>query len=394
METGPLIYIVAGEASGDLLGARLMAALKKQTQGKVSFAGVGGAEMQAKGLTSLFPMQELSLIGIVEVLPHIPRLLRRWRETMEDIASQQPAILITIDVPGFAQKLVKMVRRRMERSMPIIHYVAPTVWAYRPKRAAHLAKNYDALLVLLPFEPPYFEKEGLPTYFIGHPVVEANDKAGNAQAFRIKHAVPPEENLLAMLPGSRKGELKRHMPLFREVSALLKQEKNLSIIMPVALHLMPQAHALSKNWPLPLYLVDSEERNDAFAACRVALAKSGTVTLELAMAGVAMVTIYKVNAVSAWLLERMLLIRRFNLINILLNQEIIPELMQKDATPEKISAALQQLLHHPDARIAQISSAHMALKMLGLGNPKPPSEQAAMIVLNLIAGKPAQPDAM
>lgn len=381
--TPPLIYLIAGEPSGDLIGARLMAAIKRRTGGAVRFTGVGGEKMQKEGLESLFPISDIALFGATEIIPHLPLLLRRFRETTADVLAKKPDILVSIDVPGFSFEIAKRLRKA-GGAPPLVHYVAPTVWAYRPGRALHIAKLYDHLMVLLPFEPPYFTEVGLPCSFTGHPIVEEWETLGDRAAFRKRHGIAETAQVLCLLPGSRRGELARHLPIFGEtVARLAKRFPDLTLVLPISGQWRGLAEEASRSWPLRTVLVDSmTEKKDAFAGSDAALAKSGTVTLEAAIARLPMAMMYRVNPLTAWLAKRMLKVRHFTLVNLLADAEIIPEYVQENATPEKLAAAIGELLTSPEARARQVEEAQKAIAKLQTSEK--PSEQAARTVLSLL----------
>jgi len=372
------VYLIAGEQSGDLLGARLMAAIGEN----ITFQGVGGTQMEAQGLKSLFPMSELSLMGFVEILPHIPRLQRRIRETVADILDKKPDVIVTIDSPGFCFRVVKALRAEWPKGHAdaprFVHYVAPSVWAYKPERAAKLSQIYDQVLTLLPFEPPYFEAEGMQADFVGHPLVE-NPVQGDGASFRTRHAIAADAKVIAVLPGSRAGELKRHLPVLRATMAQVAQKMHNAVtVIPAVPHLMDSIKTQTVMWPTPVIIVDqSTEKWDAFAAADAAIAKSGTVTLELALSHTPMVVMYKVHPVSAWLMRKMMLTRYVTLVNILEEREVIPELLQELATPEHITRELLVLLRKDTVRNSQLKAFGKALGKLGMGGSKTPSQKAA-----------------
>lgn len=378
---GPHIYVIAGEASGDFLGAQLMRALKEKDQ-NLRFSGIGGAQMEAEGLRSLFPMEAIALMGFAEILPHIFRLKKLIKQTINDIFTKRPDIIITIDSPGFNFRVIRALQDFPAKK---IHYVAPTVWAYKPERAKKTAALFDHLLVLLPFEPPYFEAEGLRTSFIGHPAVRERKERQGGEHFRAAHHIPEEALLLGMMPGSRKGELARHLPVFREVAArLIPHFPNLHLLIPTPSHLIPILEAETRHWPLPVVLTSkAEEKMDAFSACDLALVKSGTVALEVAVAGVPMITTYRAHPISYYIIKRLAKVRYVNLINLILDKPLIPEYIQQDCTAEKLTAALEALLSDPAARAAQVAATRPALLALGLEQPQTPSSLAAEVVLNL-----------
>ncbi|MGH8222797.1 MAG: lipid-A-disaccharide synthase, partial [Nevskiales bacterium] len=301
-DRSPLIFIIAGEPSGDALAARLMAALKAETRGRVRFAGIGGERMEAEGLQSLFPMRELALMGIFEVLRHIPRILRRIRETVAAVDRLRPDIVLTVDAPGFTLRVASKLKGH---GIPLLHYVAPTVWAWKPGRAREIAQYLDRLLVVLPFEPPYFEAHGLACDFVGHPSVEDAD-AGNGLAFRRRHGIPDEAPLLCALPGSRASEIRRLMPIYGETLRLLLQRlPALRVVIPAVEHVTDAIKFSAAGWPVkPVIVAETEEKHDAFAASTVALVKSGTTSIDVAIAGLPGVITQKLNALSGWLILR------------------------------------------------------------------------------------------
>ena len=389
------LFVIAGEASGDLLGARLMRELKAQagTDTVLTFSGIGGPQMEAEGLDSLIPMQELALMGFFEILPHIPRLLGHIRRTAQNISAEAPDAVITIDSPGFAFRVVKACRKAWpkggHRSPRFIHYVAPSVWAYKPGRAAKLAALFDQVLTLLPFEPPFFEAQGMRADFVGHPVVEslAEAQAGDGASFRTHHKISGSAPVVAMLPGSRMGEIKRHLPLLRDTATLLTDSKpGVVCVMPVVPHLADFVRAETQDWPCPLVVVDAElERWNAFAAANVALAKSGTVTLELALSATPLAMFYKMHPITAWLMKQMMLTKYFSLVNILQQRMVVPELLQDGATPESLANSALALLESPNACATQQGMSLEALLMLGLGDVQNPSQKAARVVLESTA---------
>jgi lipid-A-disaccharide synthase len=370
----PLIYLVAGEASGDALGAGLMQSLRALRPG-IRFAGIGGEAMRHEGLTSLFPYGDLSIMGFSEVLPHIPALLRRLRETTSDIAVRQPAAVVTIDVPGFSFRLARSLKANAATAhIKRIHYVAPSVWAYKAGRARKTAALFDGLLTLLPFEPPYFEKEGLRTSFVGHPVLWETG-GGDPGRFRARHHLAADTPLLLVLPGSRAGEVKRHLPVFLEAARALADYKAVIIASPQV------RNQIQQGVPGDTLVVDIAEKQDAFAAATIALSKSGTITLELAHAGVPTVVGYKVGVISAWLIRRMALIPFASLINIAADKEILPELLQEDCTPERIAQELTRLAR-PEMMLEQRRLCLEAMRTLRGSAELLPRDAAAAAVLN------------
>lgn len=375
-----VIYLIAGEASGDLLGAHLMRELKAQSSTPVRFCGIGGERMQAEGLTSLFPYQELSLMGFAEILPHALRLMARINATVEDVQNKHPHTVITIDSPGFCFRVVKKLREANSNAT-FIHYVAPTVWAYKPERAQKCAKLFDHMLVLLPFEPPYFEKVGLPCTWVGHPVV-AETQPGNGADFRRQYNIADTTTLITLLPGSRPGEIKRHMPVFAQaVTMLAQQYPDIALAIAVPKSVLPLIALYFKNCPFRAVVTANEQdKKNAIAAANAAIVKSGTVTLEVTMSGTPMVVAYRVNPLSAWLFKRMALTKYVNLINIIAQREIYPELLQGQCLPILLANATAGLLGYPFQRQAQQIESAAILKQL-VPNGSSPSRRAADIVL-------------
>jgi lipid-A-disaccharide synthase len=388
---GPLIFLVAGEPSGDALGGALMAALKRRTAGEVRFAGVGGAAMIGEGLEPLFPMSDLSVMGLVEVVPRLPRLIGRVRATVRAIASLRPDAVVTIDAPAFAAAIW----RRLPADRPkLIHYVAPTVWAWRPGRARSYARDIDHLLTLFPFEPPYFENEGLSATFVGHPIVEAGIGRADGLAFRRRHGVAEDAPVLCFLPGSRAGELARLLPPFGE--AVVRLERKFPELRTLAVAATPRlAEAIrgaGASWRSAPIVVVGEEKYNAMAASTVALAASGTVTLELALAGVPMVVGYRVNPLTALLARRLIKVSHVCLVNLLAGRGVVPELLQDDCRGDALAEAVGRLLVDEAARGAQVAAAGEAVRRL---NPPAngPSGNAADVILAVVgraAHNPAQ----
>jgi lipid-A-disaccharide synthase len=374
----PLIFIIAGEPSGDALAARLMAALKAETGGHVRFAGVGGERMQAEGLQSLFPMRELALMGIFEVLRHVPRILRRIRETVDAVDRQRPDIVLTVDAPGFTLRVAKRLRGH---GIPLLHYVAPTVWAWKPGRAREIAQYLDRLLV------PWFEVHGLACDFVGHPSVEDAD-AGDGAAFRRRHGIPDDAPLLCALPGSRASEIRRLMPVYGEtLRLLLPRFPQLRVVVPAVAHVMEAVREGAARWPLrPVIVAEAAEKHDAFAAATVALVKSGTTSIDVAIAGLPGVITQKLNALSGWLILRAVRVEHMSIINLLLGKRLQPEYIQNLCQPPLLAEALAELIENPDKRRAIREEGLQAARLLGLGD-EPPSRRAAKAVLKVIQEK-------
>lgn len=378
------IFLVAGEASGDALGSRLMRAIKKLSQEDVFFYGVGGPLMEAEGLDSLFPMEELSVMGLVEILPHARQLLRRIKQTAQLVEDVAPDVVVTIDSPGFAHQLAG---RIASLSCPKIHYVAPSVWAWKPGRVHKCKRHFDHLMALLPFEPPYFEKVGLPCHFVGHSVIESGADKGDGQAFRAKHGIAPDEKLLCVLPGSRRGEVTRLLPVFEKtVEKLYARIGDFRIVVPVTQGVKPVIAEATKTWPGHAILVYGQgEKYDAMAASNAALAASGTVALELAMAKVPTVVAYKFAPVTYFLAKRLVKTPYAHLLNTILGRFAVPERVQDACQPETLSQDILGLLGGEGTR--QIDDILPALDQLTPNNHEKPSECAARVVLDVIQGQ-------
>lgn len=343
--------------------------------------GVGGPLMAKEGLNSLFPMEELTVMGIAEVVPKIPQLLKRINQTANAARDANPDIFITVDAPDFSFRVAKKLKAA---SFPKLHYVAPSVWAWRPGRAAKIAKLYDHLLTILPFEPPYFEKEGLKATFIGHSVIESGAHEGNGEAFRKRHSIAAKSPLMMVLPGSRRGEVSRHLDIFEEtVRRVQSRIGDLTLVVPVISKSAEIVCDHVQNWPLDVILVDGEqEKFDAMAASNVALAASGTVGLELGLAKLPAVIAYKMHPLTAYLARKFVKLDYVNLINILLEKEVVPEHLLENCLPEKLAPSLVELFEQESVRSSQIEGYDKALKMLGMGQDAP-GLRAADVILGL-----------
>jgi lipid-A-disaccharide synthase len=382
-DEAPLIFVIAGEPSGDALGAALIAALKQRTGGRIRFAGIGGERMAAEGVVSLVPLHELAIMGVAEVLPRAALILRRVRETVAEIVRLRPAAVVTIDSSGFTWRVAQRLRRRGE-TLPLIHYVAPMVWAWRAGRARRMARWYDHLMTLLPFEPPHFEAVGLSCSYVGHPVLESGADRGDGPGFRRRHGIPAGAPLLCMLPGSRRGEVARLLPVFVETAERLKAElPELAVVVPTVATVAEIVRAGWSGVPYARVVEGADEKYDAFAAADAALAASGTVALELAAAGLPMAVTYRVNRLTAWLVRRVVKVKYVNLVNLLLDRPLVPELLMEDCTPERLAAAMRRLLGDPAARDEQRRGFALALDRLGRGSFSP-SLRAADEVLAVI----------
>jgi len=382
----PLIYVVACEASGDQIGALMMRAIREEAEGRARFEGIGGPQMRGAGLVSLFDPKDLALLGIFEVLPKAGLVLARVKETLKDIESKQPDIIVTIDSWGFTGRIHQRLSNKGSQ-IPRVRYVAPQVWAWRPGRAKQLAHWINHLLTLLPFEPPYFTRHGLPATWVGHPVVEIGLDGGNAEAFRNRHNIRADETVIGLLPGSRMGEVARLLPTFLQAveQAARVQSLNLRLILPTVESMAATVRSILERSGVTnaIVLIGGSERKDAFAACSAALAASGTVSLELAAASVPHVIAYKVNALSALAFRLLAKTSRVNLVNILLNKDAVPERLQSECRADVLAEDLKSLLQDDAIRSVQLADFHSALTQLAPEGTKP-SHAAAKKILELI----------
>ena len=377
----PLIYLVAGEASGDVLGAHLMAAISAQRPG-TEFAGVGGPRMATQGLTSLFPLADLAVMGIIEVLPRVLLLRRRLAEVLADIAVKRPDVIVTIDSPGFTHRILAAAAKL---GIPRVHYVAPQVWAWRAHRVRHYPGLWDRLLCLLPFEPAWFAQHGLPATFVGHPVLESGAGSGDSGRFRQKHGLTPQQPVLILMPGSRKSEAPRLLPVFGEtLQRLAMHEPALRPVLPVSPAVVDVVRRAAASWPVqPLIVTELGDKHDAYAAANAALTKSGTSTLELALAGVPMAVTYRVNPLTAAMARRMIRVPHVAMVNLLAGHAVVPELLQQDCTAETLSRTTFDLLRNPTAATAQRDAFGPLLDSLRPPHGTP-SEAAAREVLHVL----------
>ncbi len=357
-----------------------MAALRAQAGQPIEFYGVGGPLMAAEGLESLFPMHDLSVMGIAEVLPRLKLILKRIRQSSDFIVNNSVDIVVTIDAPDFAFRVAKQVHdAQMTRRPKMIHYVAPTVWAWRPERAAKVAGLYDGIMCLFPFEPPYFEHEGMKAAFVGHPVLESGYETADGVAFRKAHDVPEDVRTLGVLFGSRSGELKRMGPVFVDViKRLISRDPDMHFIVPTLPHLEERVRGLVQGLPCTV-TADPVQKWAAFAAMDGALATSGTVGLELAVAGVPHVIAYKMNQLTAEIIKRKVTVKYAHLANLLLDAPVVPEFIQGDCTTEPLETALKAL---PEQYAAQKQAFDKVRTLLTGAEKTPPAEQAAAFVFN------------
>lgn len=386
------VFIVCGEHSGDALGAGLMRALRERAPG-TEFEGVGGEQMTAAGLVSLFPLDDIVVMGPIAILKAYPHLRRRAYDCIEAAVAADPDVLIIIDAPEFTHAVAKRVRRRRPE-LPVINYVSPSVWAWRPGRAKVMRRYVDHVLALLPFEPEAHDRLGGPDCtYVGHPLVEKRAWIAerDTDAFRVRLGIAPHVPILTVLPGSRGSEVARLMAPFGETVARLKAlrgpERPFAIVVPAVPHREDVIREGLKTWSVPAHVVTSEgDKWSAFRASAAALAASGTVTLELAVAGTPMVVGYKVDALASRL-RFLVKVPSIVLANLVLGRNAIPEFIQEDCEPDMLVAALAPLMDRAsEARCAQIKALEDIEVRLSTGD-ETPSVRAAGVVLSLLAQK-------
>lgn len=379
----PHVYLVAGEESGDRLGAALIAAIRRATQGHVRFSGVGGAHMAAEGMTSLFPLGDLAIMGFTGIPRHLPRIMARIRQAADAVIAAQPDVLVIIDSPEFTHRVARQVRARAP-AIPIIDYVCPSVWAWRPGRARAMRGYADLVLALLPFEPEVMKRlNGPRCTFVGHPLGEqVTVLRRNAEEAQRRMAGTP---LLLVLPGSRTGEIRRMAHIFGDAVALIAERvDNLDVVVPTVPRLADTMRAALATWRVPARIVvNADEKHTAFRSARAALTKSGTSTLELALAGVPMAAAYKVPLVEELVGRLLITASSVILANLVLGENIVPEFLQRDCTPEKLAAAVEPLLSDTPQRRRQVEAFARLDTLMGIGQT-PPSERAAAAVLDCV----------
>jgi lipid-A-disaccharide synthase len=374
------IFLIATEESGDRLGASLMKVLRQRLGGAVRFEGVGGQAMAREGLTSLFPIEELSIIGLAAVVAQLPKILRLIRETARAATQASPDILVIIDSPDFTHRVARRVRAS-DPAIPIIDYVSPSVWAWRSGRARAMCRYVDHVLALLPFEPEEYRRlRGPPCSYVGHPLTEQTATLRpNPDEQKRRDEAPP---VLLVLPGSRRSEIRHHMAVFGETLGRLRDEGvAFELILPTMPHLLEAVSEGIKDWKVaPRVVVGEQEKRAAFRIARAALAKSGTVTLELALAGVPMVTAYKTGAIEAWIVLKAINVKSVILANLVIGENVVPEFLQQDCMPEKLAPALREVLDDSPMRHRQVEAFAGIDRIMTTGD-QPPGVRAADIVL-------------
>jgi lipid-A-disaccharide synthase len=374
------IFLIATEESGDRLGSSLMKVLRQRLGGAVRFEGVGGQSMAREGLASLFPIEELSIMGLAAVVKQLPKILRLIRETATAVTEASPDIFVIIDSPDFTHRVARRVRAR-DPSIPIIDYVSPSVWAWRPGRARAMVRYVDHVLALLPFEPEAYRRlRGPPCSYVGHPLIEQIGQLRPGADEQVRRDAQPP--VLLVLPGSRRSEINHHVAVFGETLGLLHaQDVAFELILPTMAHLQDTVAQAVKSWPVqPRVVVGDKEKRAAFRIAHAAFVKSGTATLELAIAGVPMVAAYKVGAVEAAIMRRAIRTSSVILANLVIGENVVPEFIQEDCTPQRLLPALREILTDSPLRRRQLEAFARLDAIMSTGN-QPPSVRAADIVL-------------
>jgi lipid-A-disaccharide synthase len=378
------IMIVCGEPSGDALGAQLMAGLRALAGDRIRFTGVGGLAMAREGFESLYSLDATAVMGLREVVPAIPRILRRVKQAVEFAVRTRPDVVVVIDSPDFTHRVAQGIKAR-DPFIRIVDYVAPQVWASRAYRARKMAGYFDLVLALFPFEVPFFEKYGLKARFVGHPVIERAKKIGGGEALRARLGIAPEAPLLALLPGSRTSEIRFILPVFRETVEILSRKiPGLVTVLPTVPHVAAKVREATKGWPTPLHVTEGEaDKYAAFDAADVALAASGTVTAELALSHTPMVVGYRVGGLTFFLSKFLMTVTHITLINIILGREAVPEFLQSRCTPQRLADAVARLFTDAAARAAQVEAMKDFGRLLGEGD-EAPSQRAARVLLDFV----------
>lgn len=390
MTAGPrakTIFIVAGEHSGDALGAQLMRALAALRPGQIQYKGVGGHEMQAEGLVSLFPMEDVAVMGPLNILPALPRIIRRVYQTVDAALAAKPDLVVIIDSPEFTHPIAKRIRRRAPH-LRIVDYVSPSVWAWRPGRARKMRAYVDEVLGLLPFEPEAHARLGGPhCTYVGHPLIERLPDIANADAGALaaRIGIARGQPVLLALPGSRRSEVERLIGVFGETIAVLRDTvPGLAVVIPAVAHVRPMIEERTKAWKIrPIILDSNADKYAAMKLARAALAASGTVTLELALANLPMAVAYKVDPVAAPFLRRLIKAKTVVLANLVLDENAFPEFLQEDCNAERLSNALIPLLGDSPERTKQLAALARVPARVKLATGTP-SEAAAKAVLRLL----------
>jgi len=384
----PSIYIIAGEESGDALGAALARALKEQTGGALSLAGIGGRAMAGAGIASPFPIDDLSIVGLTAIPQKLPKIFQRIREATEAVVAARPDTLVIVDSPDFTHRVARRVRRRAP-AIAILDYVSPSVWAWRPGRARAMRAYIDRVLAILPFEPAvYVRLKGPPCTYVGHPLIERlSELRPNVQEAARRQSGPP---IVLALPGSRSTEITRHIDIFgTALGQVAARAGAVEVVLPTVPHLVSRVREAVAGWAVtPRIVVEPAEKWAAFRSARAALAASGTVTLELALSSVPTVAAYRLHPVEAVIARLIRIQSRLPsviLANLVLGENAVPEFIQEECTPDRLTGALLPLLSGTPERARQIEAFGRLDQIMGIGSAAP-SAKAAAIVLEVARG--------
>lgn len=381
------LFFIVGEDSGDALVAPLIKSLKTKYGEKVECSGIGGPLMKIEGFNELLPMDQISVIGIWEVLPKIPQLLKIKKALIEEIEQQQPDAVVTVDFPDFNFIIAKALKKRGIFKGKIIHYVAPSVWAWRPARAKKISGFVDAIMCLFPMEVEYFTKHGMQAIHVGHPLISSGMKEANPNEFRQANDIPESANAVGVFFGSRESE-------FKKLSAVIKQSvqmvgetyQNVHVIVPTLPKFEYEVQQLLQDFPIKVYVTSNPlVKWEAFKACNVAIAVSGTVGLELAYAGVPHIIAYKVNPITALIVRILIKVKHVHLANILLNEGIVPECLQAKCNPYKIAEETIELLKNEERRKDQTQAFKSLGILLGEGEGKTPADKASDFISDVVS---------
>lgn len=376
--------LVAGETSGDALGAELMAALREMSESPLTFSGVGGAKMEAEGLSSIFPMTDIAVMGPREIIPRLPLIFRRIWQTVRHAVERKPDILVVIDSPEFTHMVAKRVARRAP-SIPIVDYVLPSVWAWRQGRARAMARYIRRVLALLPFEPAFLRTAGVDCVYVGHPAVHRIPEPGSGEKFRARRGISPAAPVLLVLPGSRVNEVKHLIGIFgKVVERLVAEMPNIRIVLPTLPHVRVLVESSTKDWSVPVEIVEGEEeKRAAFDAATAALAASGTVALELGLARVPMVIAYRAEALVGWFALNLLKVPSVVLVNLILDRPSVREYLQERCTADDLAEGLRPLLRETPERARALADLDELRDRVDVGG-EAPSRRAAAAVLELM----------
>lgn len=397
MEGRKKIFIIAGEASGDLLGSKIMKSLLNNNEGiTIDFCGIGGEKMESEGLKSIFPINDLSLMGFFEILPRIFKLSRRIKETVKKIIEEKPDAILTIDSPGFCFRVMEKLKskdKKLFTSLKKIHLIAPSVWAYKEKRAKKISKLYDLLLCILPFEPPYFEKYGLKTEFIGHPIFDDDTKYKTKYTkndlFKT-YGISYDSIIIILTPGSRESEVERIYPIMIKAINILKERYSYTY---KDYHIFTFANNTTKDlvdftsheYEFDTKIIINETEKSKILSCaNVALAKSGTNTFEFNIYGIPLVITYTFNWFTNKIIKKVVKIKFANLVNILANKEIIPEFVLDNVDPSQIADKLNKILRDKQIAKKQVEETKNIIKTLGYDSINKASNCGAKKILELI----------